>query len=82
MIEHIYLCAKKEGYKNLYISTDQKGLYENFGFKFLQKMNNRRNEMSLVYKMDCYLNDKNYSDEEILSAVSLQEQYFISELYR
>jgi len=167
LIELIYLYAKKEGYKNIYVSTDQKGLYEKFGFKFFQKMKDRRGEMSLVYKMDieikdysdiiglrvkgkvdrplgschprhkdmiypinygyveniiagdgaeqdvyifgttapieCYegkvmavlhrlndvedkwivsLDDKNYSNEEILSAVSFQEQYFMSELYR
>ena len=167
LIEYIYLYAKKKGYKNIYISTDQKGLYENFGFKFFREMKDRSNEMSLVYKMDietkdysnvigrwvkgkidrplgsCHprykdmiypinygyvenvfardgaeqdvyilgsdkplesyegkviavlhrLNDvedkwvvsldgMNYSDKEIMSAVSFQEQYFMSELYR
>lgn len=167
LLEHIYLCAKKDGYKNLYVSTNQKGLYENFGFKFFQEMKDIHKEMSLVYKMDienkdysdiigskvkgkvdrplgsCHphhkdiiypinygyvegvfagdgaeqdvyilgtdepleswegkviavlhrlndvedkwvvsLDDKNYSDEEIMAAVSFQEQYFMSELYR
>lgn len=167
LLEHIYLCAKKDGYKNFYVSTNQKGLYENFGFKFFQEMKDIHKEMSLVYKMDienkdysdiigskvkgkvdrplgichpCHkdmiysinygyvenviagdgeeqdvyilgtdepleswegkviavlhrlndvedkwvvsLDDKNYSDEEIMAAVSFQEQYFMSELYR
>ena len=38
LIEHIYDLAKAQGFKQLYISTDQKGLYENFGFSFLQIM--------------------------------------------
>lgn len=52
LIEHIYLLAKEQGHKNIYVSTDQKGLYEKFGFKFFQEMKDRRGEMSLVYKMD------------------------------
>ena len=38
LIEHIYSLAKAQDFKQLYISTDQKGLYENFGFSFFQIM--------------------------------------------
>ena len=167
LIEHIYSLAKNQDFKQLYISTDQKGLYENFGFSFLQTMTERWGGESLVYQMkiahkdysniigksvkgtidrplgsahprhkdmiypinygyvdgifagdgaeqDVYvfgtdkplktfegkiigvyhrindvedkwivaLDDKNYSDQEILEAISFQEQYFMGELYR
>ena len=50
LIEHIYLIAKKDGHKNLYISTDQKGLYENFGFTYYCTLKDRQGEDELVYK--------------------------------
>ena len=60
LIEHIYSYAKKQGHKTIYISTDQKGLYENFGFKYFTQMQDRRNETSLIYKMD--IEAKDYSN--------------------
>ena len=41
-------------------STDQKGLYENFGFSFLQTATDINGDQALIYQMkiDC----KNYSD--------------------
>ena len=51
LIEHIYCLAKNQGYKALYISTDQKGLYENFGFSFLQIMTECWGGETLVYQM-------------------------------
>ena len=59
LIEYIYHIAKEQGHKSIFISTDQKGLYENFGFKFFKEMKDRRNEMSLVYKID--IETKDYS---------------------
>ena len=50
LIEHACLVAGKAGYKDIYVSTDQKGLYENFGFVFYGEMKDRRDEMSLVYR--------------------------------
>lgn len=167
LIEHIYLLAKKDQHEFLYISTDQRGLYEKLGFRYFTTMKTRQNEDTLVYRMpiekldysniigqtvkgtidrplgsahprhpemiypinygyvdgvfapdgaeqDVYvfgtdsplrtyqgkviavlhrlndvedkwivaLDDKPYSDEEILSAISFQEQYYIGELYR
>lgn len=167
LIEHIYCIAKNQGFKNLYISTDQKGLYEKFGFTFICTLKDRNGEDSLVYKLpienkdfsniigktvkgkidrplgtahprypdmiypinygfvsdvfagdgaeqdvyvfgtdqplseyegkviavyhrlnDCEdkwivsLDNKTYTDEEILEKISFQEQYFMGELYR
>ena len=60
LIEHIYNLAKAQGFKQLYISTDQKGLYENFGFSFLQIMTERWGGETLVYQMK--IENKDYSD--------------------
>jgi inorganic pyrophosphatase len=60
LIEYIYRLAKNQGFKQLYISTDQKGLYENFGFSFLQTMTERRGGEMLVYQME--IAHKDYSD--------------------
>ncbi len=50
LLDRACSCAKDEGYNAVYVSTDQKGLYENFGFEFLQEAQDRRGDMSLVYK--------------------------------
>ncbi len=60
LIEYIYSYAKKLGHRALYVSTDQKGLYENFGFKYHTQMQDRRNGTSLVYKME--IETKDYSN--------------------
>ncbi len=52
LIDRACSCAKDEGCDAVYVSTDQKGLYENFGFEFLQEMQDRRGDMSLVYKRE------------------------------
>ena len=60
LIEHVYKLAKKDGYKNLYISTDQEGLYENFGFTFFTKLKDYHNDTALVYKID--IENKDYTN--------------------
>ena len=60
LIEHIYDLAKAQGFKQLYISTDQKGLYENFGFSFLQIMTDCWGGETLVYQMK--IENKDYRD--------------------
>ena len=60
LFEHIYRLAKNQGYKTLYISTDQKGLYENFGFSFLQTATNINGDQALIYQIK--INCKDYSD--------------------
>lgn len=57
LIEHIYRLAKKQGFKNLYISTDQPGLYENFGCTFEKKLKDRWGQETLVYKLPIVSND-------------------------
>ena len=52
LLEHIYGLAKAQGFKQLYISTDQKGLYEHFGFSFLQTAKDSHGEQTLVYKKE------------------------------
>ena len=59
LIEHIYLLAKKEGRDALYISTDQPGLYENFGFTFKEKLKERWGGDTLVYSLP--IQHKDYS---------------------
>ena len=54
LIDHIYHLAKNEGFKNIYISTDQPGLYENFGFTFKEKLKDRWDGETLVYKRPIY----------------------------
>ena len=54
LMEHIYLLAKNEGFKNLYISTDQPGLYEKFGFTFKEKLKDRWGGDTLVYNLPIY----------------------------
>ena len=41
--------AKSNGFTNVYISTDQEGIYEKYGFTFLKIMKDRRAEDSRVY---------------------------------
>lgn len=60
LIEYIYRLAKNQGFKQLFISTDQKGLYENFGFSFLQTMTEHWGGETLVYQMEIV--HKDYSD--------------------
>lgn len=61
LIEHIYLLAKREGEKTLYVSTDQPGLYENFGFAFKEKLKDRWGQETLVYTLQ--VENKDYSEE-------------------
>lgn len=59
LIEHAYAIAKAEGHRNLYVSTDQPGLYEKFGFSFMQTMKDAWGNDTLVHKMP--VENKDYS---------------------
>ena len=59
LIEHSYRLAKAEGRTSLYLSTDQKGLYEKFGFTYIATMKNRWGEDALVYQLN--IEHKDYS---------------------
>lgn len=41
--------AKSNGFSNVYISTDQEGIYEKYGFSFLKIAKDVRDEESRVY---------------------------------
>ena len=59
LIEHIYHLAKKEGQKALYISTDQQGLYENFGCTYTCTLKDPHGEDCLIYTLP--IEHKDYS---------------------
>lgn len=167
LLEYAYAIAKKDGAKNIYISTNETGLYEKYGYKFWQMMKDIHGEETRIYKIDIVemdyssiigktvsgcidrplgcrhprypdiiypvnygyvkgviaadgeeqdvyvlgvqhpipkftgkviavyhrlndiedkwivsLDNKNYSDEEILETIAFKEQYFVGELYR
>lgn len=60
LIEYIYLLAKKEGFPALYISTDQQGLYENFGTIYACTLKDIHGEDSFIYKLS--IQNKDFSD--------------------
>ena len=45
---------KRRRFKNIYISTDQPGLYEKFGLTFKEKLKDRWDGETLVYKRPIY----------------------------
>ena len=49
LIDHAACLAKQEGHDKIYLSTDQPGIYENYGFGFLAVMKDRRGGDSSVY---------------------------------
>jgi len=51
LLEHAYALAKKQDHKALYISSDEEGLYEKYGFTFWKKMTTIRDEETSVYRM-------------------------------
>lgn len=52
LIERAYAIAKEEGYRSIYVSTDQKGLYEKFGFSYMETMKDVWGGDSLIYRKD------------------------------
>ena len=49
LIEHICGVLKNAGEKQVYISTEEIGLYEKYGFEFLQMMTTREGKPTRVY---------------------------------
>lgn len=41
--------AKKDGFRQIYVSTDQEGIYEKYMFEFLEVMKDKRGGDSMVY---------------------------------
>ena len=51
LLEYVYALAKKDGYKSLYISTGEVGLYEKYGFTYWKDMPTIYGDSSRVYRM-------------------------------
>lgn len=49
LIEHICTLLKANKTKNVYISTEEVGLYEKYGFSYLKMMTNREGKPTRVY---------------------------------
>ena len=49
LLSHAETLAKEAGMKNIYISTDHTGLYEKYGYEFLDMMKDWNGEDSRVY---------------------------------
>ena len=125
LLEYVYMLAKNDRHKHIYISTGETGLYEKYGYQFWKIMKDVGGDDSRVYRTDIVSVD--YSDvlgttvsgtidrpletytgkviavyhrlndnedkwivslsgetiqtEDILEAISFQEQYFMGELY-
>lgn len=60
LLEHAYLLAKADGYKQIYISTGEIGLYEKYGYSFWKMMKDIHGEDSRIYKNEIV--KKDYSD--------------------
>ena len=60
LLERAYYHAKIHEHEALYISSDEEGLYEKYGFSFWKKMTTIRGEETSVYRMPIV--EKDYSD--------------------
>lgn len=52
VIDYALVQAKKLGYKKVYLATDHIGLYEKYGFKYLESRIDIYNEESRIYFFD------------------------------
>ena len=52
VINYIVNLAKKDGYSSLFIATDHIGLYEKYGFKYIESRLDIYDEESRIYKLD------------------------------
>lgn len=60
LLEYAYNLAKNEGYRSIYISTGETGLYEKYGYSYWKMMKNINGEDSRVYRNE--IAAKDYSD--------------------
>ena len=51
LLEYAYQSAKEEGFEYMYISSDEEGLYEKYGYQFYQTMKNHHGEDTSVFRM-------------------------------
>ena len=52
LLEKACELAKEKGHRNVYISTNEDGLYEKYGFSFWKMMKDMEGSDSKVYKME------------------------------
>ena len=52
LIDYVCEVAREEGYKTIYLATDHVGLYEKYGFVYLENRIDVYGENSRVYKRD------------------------------
>lgn len=52
LVDHAITLAKADGYSRIYVSTLEDGLYEKYGFRFLQMMPDVHGDDSKVYVRD------------------------------
>ena len=52
LLDAAYDAAKKDGAKQIYISTGETGLYEKYGYSFYQMMKDMNGEDSRVYRRE------------------------------
>ena len=52
LLEHAYKLALSEGFKHIYISTGEIGLYEKYGYSFWKTMPDIYGEESRVYRIE------------------------------
>ena len=60
LLEHAYALAKADGYKCIYISTREEGLYEKYGCTFWKKMKDIYGEESSIFRLPIV--SKDYSE--------------------
>lgn len=49
LIDHACNCAKENGYRQVFLYTDHVGLYEKYGFTYLESKENNWGDMSRIY---------------------------------
>jgi GNAT superfamily N-acetyltransferase len=52
LLEHAYNLSKKKGHSKIYISTNEIGLYEKYGYSFLGIMKDKHGDDTRVYCID------------------------------
>lgn len=52
LIDHVCKTAKYMGYKEIYLATDHTGLYEKYGFHYLENRIDKFGEDSRIYKKE------------------------------
>lgn len=49
LIDYVADLAEKDGYRKIYVSTDQEGIYEKYKFEYIEVMKDKRGGESRVY---------------------------------